>query len=85
MNEIWLSIVAQLPVVGVFAYFMLMQQQRFYEHLARQENLWREFIKAEREALVAALESVTQEMREVREEVRRHDQRISSLLERRNE
>ncbi len=78
----WLSVLVQVPLVAVFIYFALQQQKQFNLYLERREEAWRDFLKEERDALVRALDALTDEVRAVRDHLQQHDTRMVALLER---
>ena len=73
----WVNLVAQLPVVGLFAYVMLKMQDRFLNHLDENETRFQTFIKEQREENNRALTNLTERMCEQFDQL---DRRLDNMM-----
>ena len=70
MGQEWISLLLQVPLVGVFIYFALQQQKIFNAYLERREESWQRFLREERDALIASLNRLASEVKAVNDEVK---------------
>ncbi len=93
INEVWVSLLGQAPLVGIFVWAMLMVMDKFNrfqmeimrqwnEKQAQRDEMWRRFLDEQRRANNEALARLAEEMKAMRAELAAHDGRITGHLER---
>ncbi len=90
-SEVWVSLLTQAPLVGIFVWAMLMvldkmnkfqmeMMQRWDTEQRARDEVWRKFLDEQRQANNAALARMADEMRAMQESLAKHDGRVSEQM-----
>lgn len=63
--DAWISLAAQVPLVGIFVWFTLQQQKLGQDSQAKRDHEWREFLREQREANNAAMARLAEEIKAI--------------------
>ncbi len=86
-SEVWVSLLTQAPLVGIFVWAMLMvldkmnkfqmeMMQRWDTEQRARDEVWRKFLDEQRKANNAALARMADEMRAMQASLAAHDGRM---------
>lgn len=91
VNEVVGNLLAQVPLVGIFVFFILEWSKRLEKSQADRDSQWREFLREEREQRNEAIGRLAEEINAVLSEVSRmsgalaaHDARSQAQRQNRN-
>lgn len=90
-SEIWISLLTQVPLAGLFIWAMLMvldksnkfqmdMMRRWDEEQAKRDAVWRQFLDEQRRANNEALLHMGEELRAMREVLMAHDKRMAEAV-----
>lgn len=87
MTGDYLSLLLQIPLVGIFVWFVLRLNEKNQTAQDRRDAEWREFLREERQARTEGLGRLAEEMKEVARIITgtqtllmQHDQRTSAAV-----
>jgi hypothetical protein len=63
--DTWVNLLIQVPLVGIFVWFSLRQQESFQRDQTRRDTEWRDFLREQREANNQALGRIAEEVKTV--------------------
>jgi len=90
-NEVWVSLLTQAPLVGIFVWSMLMvldktnkfqmeMMQRWDTEQRERDKVWRKFLDEQRQANNEALARMAEELRAMQESLAAHDGRVIEYM-----
>jgi len=87
MPDYVISLLAQIPLVGIFVWFVLVWSDRMEKSAEKREKAWREFLEDQRKAANEAIGRLAEEIKEntqqlvaVKTIVDSHDQRMGMAV-----
>jgi len=78
----WENLLTQLPIVGVFVWFVLEMDKRNAVYAARRDEQWREFLHQQTMATEATLERIAAMLDRVSQRLDEHDAAMRQAVER---
>ncbi len=69
MPESVISLLTQIPLVGIFIWFILERDKRSDAKQVERDNQWREFLKEQREQNNGAIARLAEEIKKIAERV----------------
>lgn len=89
MPESVINLFVQVPLVGIFIWFILQRDKQTAASEERRDQQWREFLREEREMRSASIGRLAEEMKQMGQEVARvatllssHDAKSQSAIDR---
>ena len=91
-GEVWVNLLTQVPLAGLFIWAMLMvldksnkfqmeMMRRWDDKQAERDDVWRKFLDEQRKANNEALLHMGEELRAMRETLIAHDNRMADAVE----
>lgn len=74
----WLSLLIQIPLVGIFVWFVLTMLERQGKEQQNRDEQWRTFLMEQREANNSALARLAEEIKSIAQEVAQMRQALSN-------
>lgn len=74
----WVSLLVQVPLVGIFVWFVLTMMDRQAKEQQSRDEQWRNFLREQREANNSALARLAEEIKSIAQEVAQMRQVISN-------
>ena len=85
--ESWISLLIQVPLVGIFVWFTLQITRNFQASQEKRDQEWREFLIEQRQAnnlalarLAEEIKTITHELAGMKEVIVVHDQRVIAAI-----
>ena len=85
--ESWISLLIQVPLVGIFVWFTLQITRNFQASQEKRDQEWREFLVEQRQAnnlvlarLAEEIKTITHELAGMKEIIVVHDQRVIAAI-----
>jgi len=90
-GDVWVSLLTQAPLVGIFVWAMLMvldkmnkfqmeMMQRWDTEQRARDEVWRKFLDEQRQANNEALARMAEELRAMQESLAAHDGRMAERM-----
>jgi len=64
-GEAWLNLLVQVPLVGIFIWFILERDKRSNASQLERDREWRDFMREQREAHTGALSRLAEEIKAI--------------------
>lgn len=91
-SEVWINLLMQVPLVGIFVWAMLMliekmnkfqaaMMEQWDKKQAERDQIWRRFLEEQREVNNAALARIADEVKAMRDVLAGHDGRMTGKME----
>lgn len=80
MDASWINLLIQIPLVGIFIWFVLEQDKRAADADNKRDERWREFLKEQRQATEQSMERITNQIEQMSRILAEHDARVSTAV-----